>query len=167
MTLKFRQGLVHENGRLSLPLVTISFDAPLSLIDFVTTIGGIDNFDLETLALKNISLLADLLGGEDHLKFLEETPASPPPSPPSAMTLSVDSQTVDEDRDAVKLADITFINGSGPITASLTEASDLFEIKNGDELWLKPGKVLDYETANLHRVTVQVEQAPSLQKHSP
>ena len=113
VTLNFREGWVHDGGLISLPLVTISFDAPLSLTDFVTKIGGIENFDLRSLTLKKISLLPELLGGADHLKFLEETPVPPPPSPPTAMTLSADSQTVDEDSDAVKLADITFIHASG------------------------------------------------------
>ena len=85
---------------------------------------------------------------------------------PTDMALSVATGAVDEtdQTTAQKLADITFtdMDTVGTNTASLTTTSNIFEIRNGNELWLKAGQVLDFETATSHAITIRADQNSSL-----
>ena len=75
--------------------------------------------------------------------------------PPTAMSLSRSSLTIPEDTEAAwKLADVTFTDPDGGDNVVTIPHSDIFEIRNGDELWLTGGGVLDYETATSHEITL-------------
>ena len=72
-------------------------------------------------------------------------------TPPTAMTLSAATASIEEGTTtAKKLADISFTDADTEPPFSINSAtiptSNLFEIKNGTELWLKAGVNLDYET---------------------
>ena len=82
--------------------------------------------------------------------------------PPTAMSLSSTSLTIAEGRTtARKLADITFTDDGLGTNAATIPNSDLFEVI-GNELYLKGGVELDYETATEHRVTLTATTNPAL-----
>ena len=82
--------------------------------------------------------------------------------PPSDMSLSVSSVTLDEGVQAArKLADITFTDVDGGSNEAVIDSRfsfeadrALFEIRGGDELWLQDGVTLDYETQTAHTITL-------------
>ena len=74
---------------------------------------------------------------------------------PTAMSLSVSTASVPEGvTSARKLADITFTDDALGTNSATVDDTSLFEIRNGDELWLKAGVTLDFETDTSHAVTV-------------
>ena len=62
VVLNFSEGFVSASGLISMPSVTINFDEGLTVAEFLTLIGGIENFDAPNLALKKVSDLEKLLG---------------------------------------------------------------------------------------------------------
>ena len=79
---------------------------------------------------------------------------------PSGMRIVAARRAVPEDNKiAVKLADIAFEDEDKKpaFQANTASISDnrFFEIRNGDELWLKPDAPLDYETARRHQIIIQ------------
>ena len=90
--------------------------------------------------------------------------------PPTAMSLSVDSVTLPEGwyvnqtpkYKPRKLADITFTDHDRGDNEVTIPDSDIFEIKGGDQLWIKAGARLDYETATSHSITLTATTNPAL-----
>ena len=75
LTLNFRYGFVSSSGRLSSPSVTINFDQAIAIDDLITLIGGLENIDLDNLALKKLPDLKTILG-EDNVRYeiIDATP---------------------------------------------------------------------------------------------
>jgi len=78
---------------------------------------------------------------------------------PDGMRVLVRVGTIPEDNQkSVKLADIEFEDEDRKpaFQANIASISDnpFFEIRNGDELWLKPDAPLDYETARRHEIII-------------
>ena len=71
--LHFKEGTSFGGGRLSSPVVQITFDAPLDLNGLVRILGGsgsvADNFDGGLTAFKNLAVVLPLLFGEDNITF--------------------------------------------------------------------------------------------------
>ena len=78
---------------------------------------------------------------------------------PTAFVLATPAVTLDENTNtAQKLTDITFTdedtNAAFRNNIATVPASDIFEIRNRNELWLKDGAVLDHETTDQHQIVV-------------
>jgi VCBS repeat-containing protein len=73
---------------------------------------------------------------------------------PTAMQLSADTAEIEEGTiTAKKLADITFTDDALDDNEVTIPNSNIFEIRDKTELWLKAG-TLDYETATSHTITL-------------
>ena len=84
---------------------------------------------------------------------------------PTAMHLSQASVSLAEGVTvARKLADIRFTDDTLGANAATAPANDLFEVRNGNQLWLKAGQTLDYETASdrEHTITLTATTNPAL-----
>lgn len=68
LTLNFQYGFVSSSGRYSSPSVTINFDQAIDFDDFTALIGGLENIDLDNLALKKLNDLKTILG-EDNVRY--------------------------------------------------------------------------------------------------
>ena len=71
--LHFKEGTSFGDGRLSSPVVQITFDAPLDLNGLVSILGGAgsvaDNFDGGLTAFKNLAVVLPLLFGAGNITF--------------------------------------------------------------------------------------------------
>ena len=120
--------------------------------------GGV-NLDYETATEHQVTLTATT---NPALTRTFTLTVSNEDDPPTAMTLSSESLTIPEGATSrQKLADITFTDdGLGTNTASVSNDT-LFEVI-GNELYLKGGVNLDYETATEHQVTLTATTNPAL-----
>ena len=69
VSLHFRSsGRVHDGTQFASNRLRIEFQTPMSVDAFLQAIGGIENFDLESLAVKDVSVLPMILG-ENSLAY--------------------------------------------------------------------------------------------------
>ena len=106
--LHFKEGTSFGGGRLSSPVVQITFDAPLDLNGLVSILGGsgsvADNFDGGLTAFKNLAVVLPLLFGEGNITF--EAPA---------VTITASGE-VTEDDDTANTATGTLDDDDDPLT---------------------------------------------------
>ena len=88
-----------------------------------------------------------------------------PNEAPTALSLSASSSSVPEGTTTeTMLATITITDADGGNNVVVVSDTDLFEIRNGNELWLRAGVNLDYETVadRSNQVTVSIQGHPSV-----
>ncbi|MDD9841106.1 MAG: cadherin domain-containing protein, partial [Alphaproteobacteria bacterium] len=73
---------------------------------------------------------------------------------PTEFSISTTSKNVFETANGLKLADITITDDALGTNRIMLSDNDIFEIRLGDQLWLKENAPIDYETATSHTVTL-------------
>ena len=115
--------------------------------------------DFETARQHHVTINPDVTGtGDDPGTLTFTLDVTNGDDVPTAMRLSRTSFSVQEGpARARKLADVTFTDDGLGTNAVTVSQSDIFEIRNGIELWLKADAPLDFETASRHRVTLTAD----------
>ena len=112
--------------------------------------------DFETARQHHVTINPDVTGtGDDPASVTFTLDVTNIDDKPVSMILSKTNMTVSENHaGSVKVADVTFVDDGLGTNRATIEDSNIFDIRNGAELWLKAGAPLDFETASQHHVTV-------------
>ena len=117
--LHFKEGTSFGDGRLSSPVVQITFDEPLDLNGLVSILGGsgsvADNFDDGLTAFKNLAVVLPLLFGEDNITFeaLIDTITASGEVTGNDDTANTATGTLDDDNDPLTPLPTIELDGDG------------------------------------------------------
>ena len=117
--LHFKEGTSFGGGRLSSPVVQITFDEPLDLNGLVSILGGsgsvADNFDGGLTAFKNLAVVLPLLFGEDNITFeaLIDTITASGEVTENDDTANTATGTLDDDNDPLTPLPTIELDGDG------------------------------------------------------
>ena len=153
--LHFKEGTSFGGGRLSSPVVQITFDTPLDLNGLVSILGGAgsvaDNFDGGLTAFKNLAVVLPLLFGAGNITFEAEQ---------TFMITSADrglyiQKANGEEQIVYQTIVETDVEGT-TITYSLKSggSNDLFTINSAGEVRFKSGSVPVFDTNASFEITI-------------